>query len=129
MFDNADIIYSYSRAQAITDGVLVDLSHKACKHGFKIPFACTDTVWQEIAWTENDKAGSGQSTDGRLSDLLHMAILAAAGAKDANQVEVKVLLVPRSGDSMIGKLHIYKLHIGPGDKGEPVITLMQLNED
>ena len=36
-FDGAPIIYSYSRKQAIEDGVLVDLSPWAKETGFSIP--------------------------------------------------------------------------------------------
>ena len=129
MFDHTDIIFSYTRAQAIADGVLIDLTEEAAKHGFRIPFACTDSIWQEIEWGEHEKPGAGQCTEGRLYDVLHMAILSASQAKEASQVEVQVWMVPWAGDSMVGKLYTYKLHVGPGDQGEPVITLMQLHED
>ena len=41
-----ETIYSYSRAQAIEDGVLVDLSHvDSIRQHWKHPFACTSAVW------------------------------------------------------------------------------------
>lgn len=44
-----ETIYSYSRKQAIEDGVLVDLSQiESIKQHWKYPLACTDTVWSII---------------------------------------------------------------------------------
>ena len=38
-------ISTYTRAQAIEDGILVDVSDTACEAGFTIPVAVTRTVW------------------------------------------------------------------------------------
>ena len=44
-----EVVYSYTRKQAIEDGVLVDLSEIATiKEHWKFPFACTATVWAII---------------------------------------------------------------------------------
>jgi hypothetical protein len=41
-----ECIYRYTRANAIADGVLVDLSQvETVKAHWKHPFACTDTVY------------------------------------------------------------------------------------
>ena len=37
MFEPSDLIHSYTRAQAIEDGVLVDVSDVAKEAGFKLP--------------------------------------------------------------------------------------------
>ena len=42
-----NVIYAYTRAQAIADGVLVDVSKLAREAGFKIPVAVTAGVWAE----------------------------------------------------------------------------------
>ena len=39
------IFSTYSRAQAIEDGILVDVSDTAREAGFTIPVALTRTVW------------------------------------------------------------------------------------
>ena len=39
------VISIYSRAQAIEDGILVDVSDTAREAGFTIPVAVTRTVW------------------------------------------------------------------------------------
>ncbi len=43
-FADAPVIFSYTRAQAIEDGVLVDLTAWAKETGFRIPVACTSSV-------------------------------------------------------------------------------------
>lgn len=40
-------IYSYSREQAIQDGVLIDITGIAKEAGFKWPVAITDTLYHQ----------------------------------------------------------------------------------
>ena len=41
MFENADLIHRYSRADALRDGVLVDVSATAREAGIRFPVALT----------------------------------------------------------------------------------------
>ena len=62
-----NVIYAYTRAQAIADGELVDVSEMAQEAGFTIPVAVTRPVWaQYIEWLkeDNDKQ-SYQDQSGR----------------------------------------------------------------
>ena len=114
-----ETIYSYSRAQAINDGVLVDLSQvDAIKQHWKHPFACTSTVWAiiEEALERND-----QDISGICHDISTMAKLAIQGSRNTEQIYFKVIVT--------GKTYELKLHIGPGDTVAPVLTLMLPNED
>ena len=45
-----DLIFSYTRKQAIEDGVLVDLTSKFPKDTrlFKYPVACTSAIWSIV---------------------------------------------------------------------------------
>jgi len=127
-----DVIYSYSRAQAIEDGVLVDAGSMAQEAGFKWPVAFTSAVWDDcIAWTDEDKAKQAyQDQSGRLWDVLYMAshtIRTSNGSSD--QLRFELYRVPRDGKSMKAELVTLKLIVGPGDQGEPVITIMMPNED
>jgi len=47
MFENADLIYRYTRADAIRDGVLIDVSATAKDEGFQYPVALTAAAY----WT------------------------------------------------------------------------------
>jgi len=114
-----DTIYSYSRAQAIEDGVLVDLSQTdSIRQHWKHPFACTSTVWALI---EEALRRPGQDVSGICHDISMMAKLAIHGAHGAEQVLFKVIIT--------GQTHALKLHIGPGDTAAPVLTLMLPYED
>lgn len=114
-----EIIYSYSRAQAIEDGVLVDLSEvDSIKQHWKHPFACTSAVWAIIEEALNRE---GQDASGICHDISTMAKIALRGAANSDQINFKVIIT--------GRPHNLKLHIGPGDTVEPVLTLMLPNED
>ena len=71
-FEGSNVIYCYTRAMAIADGVLHDVTETAKDCGFRIPVAVTDTIWSR--WVSVDSKPEllevGQSTDARLRDLL-----------------------------------------------------------
>jgi hypothetical protein len=46
MFDQADLIHRYTRADAIRDGVLIDVSVVAREAGVRYPVALTRAVWE-----------------------------------------------------------------------------------
>ena len=126
-----DVIFRYSRAQAILDGTLVDVTEQAKECGFKVSMVCTEAVWRQIEWTDYDdqkKAGACQDTEGRLWDVLSLAIRAAAHS-EGDLASFEVLMVPQSGEGLSAKLMPFVLHIGPGDDAEPVCTLMEPTED
>jgi hypothetical protein len=117
-----ETIYSYSRAQAIEDGVLVDLSHvESIRQHWKHPFACTSAVWGiiEDALQRPDQDSSGICRI--CHDISIMAKLAIRSARDAEQILFTVIIT--------GKKHAMKLHIGPGDTAAAVLTLMLPYED
>ena len=68
-FADAPVIFSYTRAQAIEDGVLVDLTEWAKETGFRIPVACTCAVWNGYIVPSEDTREFGQSERGRAHDL------------------------------------------------------------
>ena len=69
-----DVVSSYSRSQAIEDGVLVDLGQfDITREHWKFPMACTGTVWNII---EDAVHNHGQDYAGTLHDIYTMAKLA-----------------------------------------------------
>lgn len=129
MFDAADVIHAYTRAQAIADGVLVDVSSQAKEAGFRIPVALTERIWAEcVEWPETEAAIQDES--GRLWDVLFMAAAAARRAArrgEGDRTTFDLHVVPRGG--RVPRLTTLVLHIGPGDNAEPVATLMRPGED
>jgi len=126
-----EVIFAYTRAQAIEDGELVDVSLMAKKSGFKIPVAVTRTVWdQYIEWTEADSDRQTiQDRSGRLWDVLWMLYVACKRNRDESYIHYRVHVIPRDGRSKSPALINLKSVIGGGDEGEPVITIMLTNED
>ena len=126
-FADSTVICTYTRAQALEDGGLIDVSETAREAGFKVPVALTAAAWGDcVAWDEKD-AKTCQDEAGRLWDVLNMAAMAALCNRQASRVPFSVLRVPRWG-ARPEPAHLV-LHIGPGDEGEPVITIMQPGED
>ena len=75
-----ETIYSYSRAQAIEDGVLVDLSQvDSVRQHWKYPFACTSAVWAII---EEALQEPGQDVSGICHDISTIAKLAIRSTTD-----------------------------------------------
>lgn len=118
----------YTRADALRDGVLVDVSSQAREHRVYLPTACTQALWADLADIPASKQG-WESTEGRLHDLLGLFVLAAAGAQQVG----RELPNPFLFRSVLhrGRRSVYwvQAHVGPGDHGEPVLTLMQPGED
>ena len=132
-----EVISTYTRAQAIEDGVLVDAGPMAKEVGFRFPVALTSAVWADcVAWTDSDSQKNPfQDQSGRLYDVLIMAAFAIqTSEKSSDRLLYGVLLyelyrVPRDGFSTEAKPVTLKLIIGPGDQGEPVLTILFPNQD
>lgn len=126
------VIHSYTRAQALDDGVLIDVSAMAREAGFKWPVAVTQVVWQDcVAWTEADNRDQVyQDETGRLWDVLYMASQAIRTSRDNGSVlQFRLYRVARGSQVVKPQPTILKLVVGPGDQGEPVITIMLPGED
>ncbi len=138
------LISVYTRTQAIADGTLVPVDQDlAAQAGFAVPVALTRAVHEDcIAWTAEDTRRTGvvQDQTGRLWDVLTMAARAARRARGDDRVSFQVHRVPRDrGPIPIDDLDDHQhealclvslvLHCGPGDAGEPVLTVLQPDED
>lgn len=124
LFDDADVISTYSRAQAIEDGALVDVSTLAREAGFKVPVAITAGVHALLSDIPKD---SGEDYRGRLWDVLYMASLAARRGGNSDRVHFAVI-VNQPGKRRGAVVKLWSV-IGPGDTWDPVITIMLEGED
>ena len=121
-------IHTYTRAEALADSVLFDVTETAREVGFKVPVALTANVWADV----NDLSGRyvsrdpGQSPEGRLWDLLFMAVHAARRRENRNaSTFIYAFIMPVGA----GNNYRAKCHVGPGDEGEAVVTIMRPEED
>ena len=127
-----NVISTYTRAQAIEDGVLIDVGSMAKEAGFKWPVALTADAWADcVAWTDADSQQQvHQDQSGRLWDTLYMASHAIRTSKDSgDRLLFQLYRVPRDGQSTEAVLVSLKLIVGPGDSGEPVVSILLPNED
>ena len=132
------VIHSYSRAQEIEDGVLVDVSEAARETGFKWPVAVTAAVWN-LVWPSSVlmqewMRAHGQDMRGRLHDLLWMLFVAIRRGGTGERVDYEcIFVVPAeiTARAIKGSSRTFQLKalVGPGDDGEPVITVMMPEED
>ena len=127
-----DIISTYTRAQAIKDGVLIDVSSTAKEAGFEWPVAITAGAWADcVAWSDTDsQAQVYQDQSGRLWDVIFMAFQAISLSRETgDRLLFRLYRVLRDGHSTDAELTTLKLIVGPGDGGEPVITILLIDED
>lgn len=127
MFEDDDIIFSYSRKEAIEDGVLVDVSYLARQEGFVYPVAVTRSVFNRYVTPDGSARDDGETVMGRLHDMLTVLRFSVKRAehKDPSVVFFDVKFTVH-GRSRVVRL---KSMCGPGDDMEPVITVMLPDED
>ena len=118
-----DIMFIYSREQAIEDGVLIDVTETAFDAGFRYPVALTRACWEKCVTVPEGAAC--QDERGRLWDVLMLLHVGCRANPDSSQFLFKLSV--HDGR----KLEEVKLkaHCGPGDSYEPVITVMLPEED
>jgi hypothetical protein len=124
MFEEADLIHRYSRADALADGVLIDVSAVAREAGIRWPVALTCAAWERCVAVPPGVVCQDEA--GRLWDLVWMLACAARrGAGAEVRFGVHVRNNNRDGTPPLVRL---KALCGPGDNGEPVITVMLPSE-
>ena len=126
------VISAYTRAQAIEDGILVDVSDTAREAGFRIPVALTRTAWERLVALPEGYRGF-QDESGRLWDVLWMAHHYASRAAASDRVTMCVLVRDIRKDLRDShrppRRHSPIVAIGGGDGGEAVITIMFPEDD
>lgn len=119
-----NVIYAYTRKQAIEDGVLVDLSYEesdtasVCREHYKHPIACTAAVFDLMRKAVENPRYSNNYVE-ILYDILWMS-RAMKRQLDESTVIFPVIIAGAGRQ----RNYEFKLNVGPGDDGEPVITIM-----
>jgi hypothetical protein len=143
-----EVISSYSRAQAIEDGVLVDVSEALTPCPFKYPVAMSRGAYEATIaaggkW-ENDyndpqdiltpsgatlKLPGGQDVEGRMHDVFWMLQSAIRGIQRERVDRICFSVqVDTHGNGRKTRVDLYSV-CGPGDTEAPVITIMLQGED
>jgi len=122
-----EVIYSYTRKQAIADGVQIDVSATAREAGIRFPVFITRTAFD--AYVTVPPNVTGQDEAGRLWDIVWMlrfAILKSSPAK----TRLPFALYVRNDDRAARLVKLIAM-CGPLDMDDPqpAITIMLPDED
>ena len=127
LFADCDVIHSYTRAQAIEDGFLVDLMQdelgEVCRQHYKHPVACTSTVFEIMRKAVENKKYCNDYA-GILHDMLHMSRV--HWQFHGHTARLFKVIIQGAGRQ---RIFTFKLVCHPGDSGEPVMTIMLPDED
>ena len=124
-----DVIYAYTRAQALADGVLVDFTELAREAGFTWPTAVSDHLYSEYLVPALPLLAEGQSLTGRLWDVLNVLrhTIAISQSKDESYLRFTVLFAMAPGTAPV-PIELVSV-AGPADDGSPCLTLMLPEDD
>lgn len=127
LFADADLMHRYTRAQGLADGVLVAAPEAMAREaGFRVPVALTAAAHHLCVQLSPAAERAGNNVEGRWWDVLYMARVAVARNRDGSSMLFQLYAVTTR--TRPGKVTL-KATIGPGDEGEPVITIMLPEED
>lgn len=125
VIDQLEVIHVYSRANAIADGVLHDVTELAAEQGIRYPVAIATHAWDAaVAWDAAN--GAMQDETGRQWDVLTMAAVALRRARRLRLTglqEFTVYVVPNRRDAEEPEPVTLGISVGPGDNYEPVLTI------
>jgi hypothetical protein len=122
-----DVIYAYTRKQAVADGVQVDVTKTAQEAGIKYPMFLTRAVFDAYVAVPPDV--TAQDEAGRLWDVVWMTRFGILRARPGVD-RIPVALYVRN-DNRAARLVKLVATCGPLDMDDPqpAITLMMPDED
>jgi hypothetical protein len=124
MFDDFEIIHRYTRAQAIADGTLVDVTTTAKEAGIRHPTALTRAVWDQ--YVRVPAGVEAQDEQGRLWDICWLLRIAISRAPDGDALIFTVFV---RNDNQAAKPVKLKAICHPDDDGSPCVTVLLPEED
>lgn len=116
------VISSYTRQQAIEDGLLVDLTAIApdvCAQHYKYPIACSTSAWTIIDKAVKNKRWMND-IKGVIHDMLWMSKAMAMRIPKSEQETLFEVIIRGAGRR---STYQFIIHCGPGDNAEPVLTI------
>ncbi len=123
-------VFTYTRKQALENGVLIDITDTAKEIGFISCVAVTSTVWHGYIVSAKEIEYFGQSVKGRVWDVISRLYFKILCSEATDVVHFKTVFM------MPDERHIYKHEavelkavVSAGDNGEPVLTIMLSEED
>lgn len=112
IWEGVEVIVGYSRADALADGVLIDVTAAARAVGLTLPVALTVEAHHQL----------GATDDAQLARVMAALRLAAGLAGDTDRVHLALR-------GRTGRWVEAWATVGPGDDPRPVMTVMVEGED
>ena len=126
MIEEADLIHRYTRADALRDGVLIDVTVTAREAGIRWPVALTCAAWERCVTVPPGVLCQDEA--GRLWDVLWMLRL-AIGRSDGGPDVPFAVHVRNDNRERTPPLVRLKAVAGSDDDGAPCLTVMVPDED
>jgi hypothetical protein len=121
MFEEAGLLHRYARADALRDGVLIDVTATAKEAGIRWPVALTCAAWEQCVTVPPGVLYQDEA--GRLWDVLWMLRL-AIGRSDGGRVVPFALHVRNDNRARTPPLVRLRAVAGPDGDGAPCLTVM-----
>ncbi|KAA0973337.1 hypothetical protein FQ154_18725 [Paeniglutamicibacter gangotriensis] len=121
------MLHTYTRAQSIAEGKLLDVSAQAYTFGFRVPVAISKAAWSDtVRWDH----GGVQDETGRLADVLSLGVASvkAPAEHNANTRQYTVYRTPNQPGAQEAEEARLRIVCTAGDQGEPVVTIMRHDE-
>jgi hypothetical protein len=121
------VIYAYTRAQAVADGVQVDVTKTAQEAGIKFPMFLTRAVWEAYVTVPPDV--TGQDEAGRLWDIVWMTRFGIIRCRPGvDRIPVALYVRNDNTRAKLVKLIATCTALDISD-AQPAITVMMPDED
>ncbi|MEV0773577.1 DUF6573 family protein [Nocardia salmonicida] len=118
MFEDAIVVDSYPRAEAIADGFLFDVTEPAAAQGFTCSVALGTQAW-------NDAVAYNGDTEAYPARINAVLVAAREAIRDWPVVAYRgEFAVERTDAGEVPDRVTLTAHFGPGDVGEVVATIM-----
>lgn len=126
LYFSDELISVFTRADAFSDGILCDVSKIAGEEGFKVPVALTRAAYLSLEPSEEERS-RGDDLRGRLHDLFWVMsqALRRKSYVEASRIDFQLNLLQDGKHVSLP----FRALLHPGDRGEPVITILLPNED
>ena len=126
IFTNADIISTYTRADIIADGYMIDITANYPEEArlFKYPVAISLAIWAIVDKAANNPT-AGNTHAGIIWDILYMSIHGIV-KKYSEAEHLYNVIITGAGQQTE---YTFKAICGANDDGSPCITILLPEED
>lgn len=121
------VIHQYTRDEMIQDRRLIDVTSTAKEIGFRLPVAITSAVW---TGSIEPSEGKGVHENKESSTLWHCLEMLYIGLRHTKTSDSQFMFpVMVTDEKREEQIIILKAILGKGTEGEPIITIMEREEE